>query len=101
MKMHGNTPYSDMRRIVDLDLNHHFMRFSRKISAKRPFSISQVCYSRSVKSCMVYPPQALFFLSLTALKNIQLTCASAKASATRGWLCSYFYALPGTKITSA
>ncbi len=29
----------------------------------------------SAKSSMVYPPQALFFLSLTALKNIHLAMA--------------------------
>ena len=36
----------------------------------------------SVKSNMVYSAQALFFLSLTTLKNIYVACASAKASAT-------------------
>jgi hypothetical protein len=39
---------------------------------------------------MVYPLQALFFLSLTALKNIHLAMAML-----------IFYALPEIKITSA
>jgi hypothetical protein len=46
---------------------------------------------------MVYPLQALSFVSLTALKNIHVAMAMLPEKRDR----LYFYALSGIKITSA
>ena len=36
---------------------------------------NEITYPTSVKSSMAYPPQALYFLFLTALKNIHVAMA--------------------------